>query len=285
MPRKPYTLYAPEMQTTNVVFASPHSGRDYPMDFLRKSLLDDLMIRSSEDAFVDLLFEPVVQMGAPLLTANVPRAYVDLNRSSEELDPAIIEGIRRAGHNPRVNSGLGVIPRVVANGRAIYRGKIPLEEARERIATRWHPYHVALQKLIGETRRDFGEVILIDCHSMPHEAISSITPTDKKPAEIVLGDRFGASASPEITDRIAEAFAATGLHVVRNSPFAGAYTAQAYGRPSHGQHVVQVEIDRALYMNERMVRPSSKFMGFRKLLESVVADIMGAGKDMALAAE
>lgn len=286
MPKNPYTLYVPELQTSHVVFASPHSGRDYPLDFLEKSLLDDQLIRSSEDAFVDLLFDQVVEFGSPLLAAKAPRAYLDLNRASEELDPAIIEGVRRAGHNPRVNSGLGVIPRVVANGRAIYRGKITLEEARQRIATNWHPYHIALQKMITDTRRDFGQCVLIDCHSMPHEAITSTTPNGEKPAEIVLGDRFGAAADQNVIERIEAAFVAQGFNVVRNAPFAGAFTTQKYGRPTRGQHVVQVEIDRSLYMNETQIRPNSNFGAFRKQLRNVVEEITnGSVTDLGLAAE
>ena len=141
MTKAPFTLRVPKQQSTSVVFASPHSGRDYPWSFLRGSVLDEKAIRSSEDAFVDQLFDCVTEYGAPILSATAPRAYIDLNRSAEELDPALIEGVRRGSHNPRVTSGLGVIPRVVANGRAIYRGKISLEEAHTRLRDYWRPYH------------------------------------------------------------------------------------------------------------------------------------------------
>jgi len=162
-----YRLFRPEWPTTSVVFSSPHSGRDYPWTFLRQTVLDERTIRSSEDAFVDLLFAAAPSHGAPLIAANAPRAYVDLNRAAEELDPAVVEGARLAGHNPRISSGLGVIPRVVANGRAIYRGKIGLAEAESRITTYWRPYHERLQQLLDEAQARFGESILVDCHSMP----------------------------------------------------------------------------------------------------------------------
>jgi N-formylglutamate amidohydrolase len=286
MLKPPYTLKEPAVRSTNVVFASPHSGRDYPWAFLRRSVLDERAIRSSEDAFVDLLFEAATDFGAPLLAANAPRAFIDLNRSAEELDPALIEDIRKSTHNPRVTSGLGVIPRVVANGRSIYRGKLPLAEAQARLRDHWRPYHDRLQSLLDESRETFGEAILIDCHSMPHEAIDSIGTSGVPHPQIVLGDRFGAAASGDIVERIEAAFATAGLRVVRNTPFAGAYTAQHYGRPSRGQHVIQVEIDRSLYMNERLVRPNGNFQSFQALMRSVMAEITDIGRaQVPLAAE
>lgn len=281
-----YEVLAPDVQTTSVVFASPHSGREYPWSFLNRSILDERAIRSSEDAFVDLLFGDAPAQGAPLLVANAPRAFVDLNRSPEELDPALIEQVKKSGHNPRVTSGLGVIPRVVANGRAIYRGKLSFEEAQHRIRDYWVPYHRALGQLLDEAYAAFGEAILIDCHSMPHEAIDSVGTAGTPHPEIVLGDRFGAAAGQAVVDRVEAAFQAAGLRVARNTPFAGAYTAQHYGRPSRRQHVVQVEIDRSLYMDERTVRPNDDFESFRALLSGVIAEIAEIGRPaMPLAAE
>ena len=281
-----YELRLPASRVTSVVFASPHSGRTYPLDFLRETLLDEQLIRSSEDAFIDMLFADVPALGAPLLSAVAPRAYIDLNRAAEELDPALIEGVRRSAHNPRVTSGLGVVPRVVANGRAIYRGKLSLAEAEGRVRRCWRPYHTTLQALLDEALGLHGEAILIDCHSMPHEAIEGIAPVGGRRPEIILGDRFGAAAGADIVAAVEAAFQAAGLTVARNAPFAGAYTAQHYGRPSRGQHVVQVEIDRALYMDEATIRPHSGFDVFRQLLTSVSAEIVRIGiREMPLAAE
>lgn len=287
MPTDPYALFLPEARTTSVVFSSPHSGRDYPWAFLKQTVLDERAVRSSEDAFVDLLFADAPRMGAPLLAAKMPRAYVDLNRSAEELDPAVIEGISVAGHNPRVSSGLGVIPRVVANGRVIYRGKLARAEAEARLDGYWHPYHTCLQRLLDEAHAGFGEAILIDCHSMPHEAIESVSTKGGTAPEVVLGDRFGASADPEIVERVELAFRNAGLRVGRNTPFAGAHITQRYGRPSRGRHAIQVEIDRALYMDEAEIRPSRDYRGFKAALASVIAEIaeIGRGLEMPLAAE
>ena len=286
MPNDAYEVIHPEINRSCVVFASPHSGRNYSFSFLRSSILDDHVIRSSEDAFVDLLFHSAPQFGAPFLMAGAPRAYIDLNRSCDELDPALIEGVRRQGHNPRVASGLGVIPRVVANGRAIYRGKITLEEAEKRIDRYWRPYHDMLQKLLDTAHQRHGQTVLIDCHSMPHEAMDGVALHGMKRPDVVLGDRFGAAASGDVVDRIEAAFTRAGFNVTRNTPFAGAYITQAYGRPSRGQHAVQIELDRSLYMDEALVRPNDNFEDVQKALREVLAEIamIGQGR-VPLAAE
>lgn len=286
MPAMPYRLMVPEQHLTSCIFASPHSGRDYSEAFLADTVLDEVTIRSSEDAFVDLLLESAPRHGAPLLVATKPRAFVDLNRAAEELDPAVIEGARTGGHNPRINSGLGVIPRVVAGARAIYRGKIPLAEAAARIDGYWHPYHRRLGDLIAENLQQFGEAILLDMHSMPHEALEAMSPIGVRRPQIVLGDRFGVSASKLIVDRIEAAFVSQGLRVSRNAPFAGAFVTQAYGRPAEGVHAVQIEIDRSLYMDEALVRPNRDFAPFQRLMGRVVAALADIGRgEMRVAAE
>jgi N-formylglutamate amidohydrolase len=279
-------LHRPAALRSPFVFSSPHSGRDYPARFLAESQLDALAIRSSEDAFVDELFADAPACGAPLIAARVPRAFIDLNRACDELDPALIEGLPRAPHNPRISSGLGVIPRVVANGRAIYAGRITRAEADARLAQAWHPYHNALRGLLDDASARFGRAVLIDGHSMPHEAIEAHARPGQPRPEVVLGDRFGAAAGREVVDRIEAAFEGAGLRVARNAPFAGAYIAQAYGRPSRNVHVVQVEIDRALYMDEARIERRPDFAAFRDLIGQVVAEITGtARRRLPLAAE
>ena len=261
-----YNLLMPDVRTTSVVFASPHSGREYPWSFVRRTILDEQTLRSSEDAFVDKLFDQAPRHGAPLLTAIAPRAWIDVNRSSDELDPALIEGVRRTAHNPR--------------------GKNTLKEAKARIDEFWTPWHQAVGTLMDDSISLFGEAILIDCHSMPHEAIETIShPRGKRP-EIVLGDRFGAASASDVVDRIEAILTSAGFRVARNAPFAGAFVTQHYGRPARSRHVVQVEIDRALYMNEQQVRPNNNFAAFKALIDRVVADITEIGRtDMAVAAE
>ena len=281
-----FSIIRPERRTTCVVFASPHSGRNYSAEFLKSSVLDERTIRTSEDAFVDQLLDCVPAFGAPLIVAHAPRAFLDLNRGADELDPAVIEGARSYAHNPRVSSGLGVIPRVVAGGRAIYRGKLPMAEARARIRDWWHPYHDGLHQLLGESRGLFGQAILIDVHSMPHEAMDQIAHRAGRRPEIVIGDRYGAAAAAAIADRVEDTFRAQGFRVARNTPFAGAYIAQTYGRPAIGQHAVQIEMDRALYMDERAIRPHEGFAAFCDRLRPVFEAIAALGRDdLRLAAE
>lgn len=285
-----FRLVQPKERDTCVVFSSPHSGRDYPWTFLCRSLLDETSVRSSEDAFVDLLFSDAPAFGAPLLAATAPRAFVDLNRSIDELDPALIEGVPRGGHNPRIVSGLGVIPRVVSGGRVIQTGKMSRAEADKRLNDHWVPFHRQLQGLLDESRALFGRAILFDCHSMPHDAVSSVGKSGQKRPEIVIGDRYGASANSEIVDQLETLFRNEGFVVARNTPFAGAYITQHYGRPSRGQHAIQIEIDRALYMDEKSIRPSRHFKGFRDVMRRIVIQMADIGRDqgresMPLAAE
>lgn len=268
-----YQITLPPEPLSPVVMSSPHSGRDYPQGFVQKTVLDFNQLRSSEDAFVDRLIDMAPNYGVALITARCPRAFVDFNRAPDELDPALIEGLARSPHNPRISSGLGVIPRVVSGGRAIYRGKMPLTEAEARITGNWHPYHRALRHLLEETHAFFGQSVLIDWHSMPHEAIEHHGRPGALRPEIVLGDRFGASAGSDWTDRIEAAFQDAGLRVARNSPFAGAFIAQSYGRPASNRHVIQIEIDRALYLDEARVTPLPRFDRFRQLIGEVIARI------------
>jgi N-formylglutamate amidohydrolase len=265
-----FRLERPRDLLTPVVVASPHSGRHYPAAFLRQTVLDGRAVRSSEDAFMDILVEAAPRLGAPLIAAEYPRAWLDLNRGPDELDPGVIDGVGRVVQTPRISSGLGVIPRVVANGRAIYRGKLARAEAEARIAQVWRPYHAALEGLMAEAQAAYGEAVLLDFHSMPHEALDSVARPGQPRPEVVLGDRFGASAAGEVLDALEDGFLAQGLTVVRNAPFAGAYVTQHYGRPARGRHAVQVEIDRSLYMDERLLRPSADFEAVQRIMTAVI---------------
>jgi N-formylglutamate amidohydrolase len=257
---------------SGVFFASPHSGRTYPRALLGRTILSEKQIRSSEDAFVDQFLLCAPNLGAAALLAEVPRAYIDFNRAANEMDPALIAGVEGHPVNARVRAGLGIIPRVVAGARAIYQGKLSQAEANRRIEDHWRPWHAALESLMAQMQSEFGRAILVDMHSMPSEALER---GPMRP-DIVLGDRFGASSAPEVTDMIEAAFEAEGLRVARNKPFAGAYIAQAHGHPTAGRHVVQVEIDRGLYMDEANIRPRDDFEVFAGLIERAMTRIVGA---------
>lgn len=281
-------IHEPLRAISRVVFASPHSGRVYPAAFLAASVLDEVSLRSSEDAFVDLLLDRAPEHGAPLLSSEVPRAYVDFNRAADELDPALIAGAPRAGLNPRIASGLGVVARVVANGRAIYRGKLTMDEARRRIDNYWRPYHAALSGLLERQHRRFGQVILCDVHSMPHEALNGHVARGAARPDVVIGDRWGASCRAEVMEQVEAVLRGAGLKVARNAPFSGAYVAQQYGQPSQGKHALQLELDRALYLDEERVEPSADFDAFRLVMRGVVRDLAAldlGGGAMDLAAE
>lgn len=271
-----FRLARPDELLTPVVVASPHSGRHYPAAFLQASVLDEAGVRSSEDAYMDVLVEQAPSLGAPLLAAEYPRAWLDLNRGSDELDPSVIEGVMRVMQTPRISSGLGVIPRVVANGRAIYRGKITRAEAEARIAQVWRPYHAALEGLMQAAHTAFDEAVLLDFHSMPHEALDAVARPGQTRPQVVLGDRFGVSCAGEIVDALEEGFQREGLRVIRNAPFAGAFVTQHYGRPARGWHAVQIEIDRGLYMDERVLRPTANFNAIRAAITRVISRVIAA---------
>lgn len=280
-----YELHEPEALTSAAVFSSPHSGRDYPEAWTRASLLDRLSLRASEDAFVDQLFSSAPRWGAPLIAATAPRAYIDLNRGPEELDPAIVRGVRATGLNPRVAAGLGVIPRIVAEGRAIQSGKITLEEARARIASRHTPYHERLEALLARASAAFGVAVLFDCHSMPSDALRAAPRVKGGRAEIVLGDRFGTAARRDVMLAAQAAFEAAGFAVALNTPFAGGHITQRYGRPSQNWHAIQIEIDRGLYLDQRTLEPGPGYDGFHAALNGVIPALSSLGYPEALAAE
>ena len=249
----------PRAQTNPFVFNSPHSGRFYPDDFLAAACLDKSEIRRSEDLLVDRLFAPVVRLGAPLMSAVYPRAYLDVNREPYELDPKMFAGRLPAYANVRslrVAGGLGTIPRVVSDAANIYREPLPVEEGLQRIERIYRPYHDTLRRLLAQTHVAFGMAILIDCHSMPSNIRGG--PTRVRP-DFVLGDRFGASCMPELTNCVAETLEELGYTVCRNKPYAGGFITEHYGRPARGLHALQIEVNRALYMDEHLLEPHRGF--------------------------
>lgn len=263
-------LSMPDSPTSAVVFSSPHSGRIYPPGFIRSSRLSALGLRASEDAFVDELFEDAPVFGAPLIAAEFPRAFLDANRGEDELDPALIARFSsRKPRTLRVSAGLGVVPRVVAEGMPIYDGKLKLADVQERIESCHRPYHDALVEHLAAARRLHGVALLIDCHSMP----SSPARFAGRSADIVIGDCYGASAAGEISDAVFALFRRAGFRVARNAPFAGGYITQRYGEPGQGIHALQIEINRALYLDQRRVERSGKFDALRSAMRPIIAEI------------
>jgi N-formylglutamate amidohydrolase len=269
-----YDIAQPLEQSLALVFASPHSGQDYPADFVAQSPLDATALRRSEDSFVDEIFAAAPALGAPLIRARFPRAYVDPNREPYELDPRMFEGELPGWVNtasPRIAAGLGTIARVVANGAEIYRGKLRFAEAAQRIERCYKPYHLALAGLVGATRRRFGLCLLVDCHSMPSVGGPMERDAGEARVDIVLGDCFGGSAAPDVMAAAEAAFRALGYRVARNAPYAGGFTTRHYGQPAQGVHALQIEINRALYMDEATMTRKPHLVRLAREMEQVIA--------------
>jgi N-formylglutamate amidohydrolase len=269
-----FEIIEPEGLPAPVVFSSPHSGAVYPADFLAQARLDPLSLRRSEDAFVDELFASATEHGAPLIRARFPRAYLDLNREPHELDPRMFEGRIPAFANTRslrVAGGLGTIPRIVGDSQEIYGARLPIADALKRIERLYKPYHRALRELLTRARRQFGAAILVDCHSMPSRG----SPREDRPrADIVLGDRYGASCAPAVTDAVETALRGLGFAVARNRPYAGGYITEHYGTPAAGVHAIQIEVNRSLYMDEAAHAPLDGFAALADDMSRVVAAIV-----------
>jgi N-formylglutamate amidohydrolase len=273
---KSFDLEEPDQLTSPLVFSSPHSGSFYPTAFLQMARLDHLSLRRSEDAHVHDLFSSASAHGAPLLRARFPRAYLDLNREPYELDQRMFEERLPEFVNTRslrVAAGLGTIPRVVADARAIYQGKLSVEEAFRRIDLLYKPYHQALQNLMLRAQRRFGRAVLVDCHSMPTHAGregATVARGDIRNVHFVIGDRFGQSCSLQIVEAIEETLRSFGYNVQRNRPYAGGYITECYGKPAAGWHAVQIEVARGLYMDETTLAKKPEFESVAEHLGEVV---------------
>ena len=267
----PILLHSPAAQTVPLVFASGHSGRDYPDSFLAAARLDESRLRRSEDTFVDELFGDAPALGIPLLCATFPRSYCDPNRERWELDPAMFDDPLPPWVNTtsaRVSAGLGTIARVVSSGEPIYRGKLRWEDAAGRVRLCWDPYHRALASLLADTHRQFGRVLLVDCHSMP-----PLSGPGAPGPDVVLGDAHGTACVPAVTRAVEDLLAGAGYHVRRNDPYSGGYVTRHYGRPRERVHVLQIEVARRLYMDETRLAKHGKFDAVRSDMARLMASL------------
>lgn len=272
----PFYVLRPAQQRVPYVFNSPHSGRHYPANFRATSRLSAHDLRQSEDVAVDALFSGVVEIGAPLLVANFPRAWLDVNREPLELDPKLIEDPLPAhanSHSMRVSGGLGTVPRLVAERTAIYDGKISLNEVMSRIDGVYRPYHDCLADMMASTISRFGLGVLVDCHSMPSKGPQSDDDEAVRP-DIIIGDRYGTSCNGTITQELLSRFAQKGYRVARNKPYAGGFITTHYGRPSKGLHAVQIEINRALYLDETTLEPNAHFDALAKDITQIMSHLV-----------
>jgi N-formylglutamate amidohydrolase len=275
-----FVLNSPPVQLEPVILTSPHSGRYYPPEFLAASRLDAVAIRRSEDSFVEELFGFAPQLGVPLLAATLPRAFCDLNREPWELDPDMFEDSLPDYVNvasARVSSGLGTIARIVATGEAIYRRKLRFADAQTRILNCWQPYHTALQGLIESTGEKFGACLVIDCHSMPR---AMPLRSGSKNVDVVLGDGYGTSCAPNITAFVEASLSELGLTVRRNDPYAGGYITRHYGQPRRKVHILQIELARSLYMDERAMEKNANFAALSGRLKQFLSSLAGSAKGL-----
>jgi len=269
----PFRLVSPAaVAATPIVCASPHSGRIYPLTMMAASQLDRRAIRRSEDALVDELIAAAPGFGHALIAAEFARAFIDVNREPWELDPSMFEDELppfAKARTARVAAGLGAIARIVCEGQEIYSRKLSFAEAEARIRDVHQPYHAALAGLLAETRARCGFALLIDWHSMPAAAAAS--GRTGEPCDFVLGDRFGAACSPALASLVERELADMGYRVARNTPYAGGYTTEHYGRPGRRTHALQIEISRALYFDERDLEPTAGFESLQRDLERLFA--------------
>jgi N-formylglutamate deformylase len=271
----PFEIVEPAVWRAPVIFNSPHSGSVYPRAFLAASRIDRASLARSEDSFMDEMIAPLPARGFPILSVNFPRSYVDVNREAYELDPRMFNG-RLPGYantrSMRVAGGLGTIPRVVGDGQDIYFDRLDVEDALGRIEALYKPYHRALRRLVNKAHQAFGVAILIDCHSMPSIGVTRDEP--RRP-DVVIGDRYGTSCSPHLTDAVEAVFASLGYSVGRNKPYAGGFITEHYGAPLGGVHTVQIELNRAIYMDERRRERGPRFdriVGDFSLLAEALAE-------------
>ena len=269
-----FAVSGPAEQRVPFVFNSPHSGRFYPPRFLAMSRLDAAAIRRSEDCYVDELFHGAVGLGAPMLAANFPRAWLDVNREPWEFDPRMFaESLPPYANtrSARVAGGLGTVPRLVGEGQEIYSGKLPLAEAVMRVESVYKPYHEELWRLLSRTHAAFGVAVLIDCHSMP----ASVRAGDAavRP-DFIVGDRFGTACAPALTEAAIAILIALGYNVAHNKPYAGGFITEHYGRPAQGLHALQIEVNRGLYLNERSYEPTAGFAPLAADLTRFCAEMM-----------
>ena len=255
----PFDIVEPATWRAPIIFNSPHSGSVYPPEFLDASRIDVVALRRSEDSFVDELIAGLSARGFPVVRVHFPRSYVDVNREPYELDPRMVNGRLPSFANTRsmrVAGGLGTIPRVVGDGQEIYRERLEVDDALSRIETLYKPYHRALRRLINQAHQRFGTAILIDCHSMPSIGISRDEP--RRP-DIVVGDRYGTSCAGIVAETVEASFGGLGYSFGRNRPYAGGFITEHYGNPASGLHAVQIELNRAIYMDERRRERTARF--------------------------
>jgi N-formylglutamate amidohydrolase len=261
-----FRIEGPRAAAIPLVLDSPHSGRRFPADF--DAAVSEQELREGEDCFVDELYAGAAELGAPLLSAQWPRTYLDPNRHPGDVDLDLIEGPWPGEYRPsgKARFGKALVWRTLEDGRNIYSGKLKVEAIQKRIRRYHEPYHEAIRKLLNETHARFGRVYHINCHSMRSVAGRQSEDGGKARADFVLGDRDGTSCDPAFTERVRAALAGMGYDVKVNDPYKGVELVRAYSDPKKGRHSLQIEINKRLYMNEDTLEKSAGFAVLQKNL-------------------
>jgi N-formylglutamate amidohydrolase len=244
-------LHGPGQPLRPVVLDSPHSGHRFPADF--GAAVSDFDLRDGEDCFIDQLWLPATGRGIPLLAAQFPRTYLDVNRHAGDIDLALLDETWPDDHVPSGKAGIGkaLVWRTLDDGRAIYDRRLPVAEVQARIARCHRPYHQALRGLMDAAHARFGVVYHLNCHSM--NAVSGLMGeggAGVPRADMVLGDRDGTTCAPEFTAFVREVLAGQGYEVAVNDPFKGVELVRAHSDPAAGRHSLQLEVNKRLYMTE-----------------------------------
>lgn len=284
-----YDLWLPETAAVPVVFDSPHSGAEYPADFA--AIAPEQRLRRAEDMFVDDLFGSAPAQGAMLLAAKFPRSYIDPNRAEDDIERRLIDGTwpGKVSVTEKSRLGHGLIWRLCPPDLPVYDRKLTVEEVQARIEGYYRPYHKALRGAIDGTRKRFGCVFHVDCHSMPVVSAPMVVDVSgaRRRADIVLGDREGASCAPGFRDMVRAKLEGMGYSVALNDPYKGVELIAAYSDPADNRHSLQMEINRALYMDENRFERGPGFGKLKTDIDTIIAAICeyAAGGGIAEAAE
>lgn len=243
-----------------MVLSVPHKGTVFPEEFLGVVNRSIEELRSNEDSFVDELIMEASHKGIPMVSMNIARSFVDVNRDKIEIDPTMFYNYpnqENAIGGRRCRVGLGVIHRITARNHNIYDGLLDYNEVLERFANVYDPYHKRLQQLIDKAIKKFGFCMVLDCHSMPSEICTLMQDTSR--IDFCLGTLFEQSCPAEMHDIFKASLEAKGYYAADNCPYSGAYITFNYCQPRKGIYTMQMEINRGLYMNERVYKKNECF--------------------------
>jgi N-formylglutamate deformylase len=269
-----YSLELPSGEAIPLLLDSPHSGTHYPEDFAASATRDSL--RTAEDTHVEALFAHAPSLGATLLCARYPRAYIDCNRRVDDIDESMLDGTWPGAVNAseKTKLGYGLVWGKLDDGENIYSRQLSISELQHRIDCAYAPYWAALRNEAARLYERFDVLYHLNCHSMPSTATcASRLPRGTPHADVVIGDRDGTTAEAAFVDMLANAFRAQGLRVAINDPYKGVEIVRAIGAPSRRRHSAQIEINRALYMDERTREKSAGFAAVRDVVTNVLKTI------------